>query len=159
MRIARSAAAISAGLALGACATLFGGGSNQAVNLSSTPPASFTVKSSSGLQMAQGMTPFVAQLPRKNEYQIQITANGYQPQTLVLTKGINGWFWVNLLLGGVVGMAIDLVSGAAWKLEPAIINVSLQRGEDLDELFSCIKVFDANGKLLGQKVTKLAPAR
>src|SRR5215204_545131 len=74
------------------CASIAGGGSNQPVSFSSTPAgATFTVKSSSGIQMAQGTTPSTVRLPRKNEYQVEITVPGYKPQTLALTKGLNGW--------------------------------------------------------------------
>jgi hypothetical protein len=92
------------------CATIFGGGTSQAVSFASDPvPARFVVKSSSGLQMAQGKAPSTVELPRKNEYQIEITSPGYEPQTMVLTKGVNGWVWTNLIVGGIVGFAIDCV--------------------------------------------------
>lgn len=144
------------------CATLFGGGSSQAVNLTSEPTAAgFVVKSSSGLQMAQGKTPNTIQLPRKNEYQLEITAPGYQPQTMVLTKGVNGWVWVNLLGPALVGFAIDFVSGAGWKLEPALVNVSLQKGngDDVDGMYSRITVKNSEGRVLNERVTRLVPAR
>src|SRR5690606_32499732 len=92
MRCARTVMVLCLALVLPSCATIAGGGSNQAVTVQSTPaPASFTIQSSSGIQMAQGTTPTTVRLPRKNEYQIQITMPGYHPQTAVLTKGINGW--------------------------------------------------------------------
>ena len=55
---------VLAGLAIAttACATIVGGGTKQSVGITSEPSgASFTVKSSSGLQMAVGKTPFAIQ--------------------------------------------------------------------------------------------------
>ncbi len=141
------------------CATIFGGGTNQNVNLSANTAATYTVKSSSGLQMAQGNVGGSVRLPRKNEYQIEIQAPGYQTQNIGVAKGMNGWFWANLLLGGIVGMAIDAASGAMWKLEPATVSVSLAKvAGDEDGLYSRVQFFDKNGKLLGEKLTKLEPA-
>jgi hypothetical protein len=145
----------------GGCATIFGGGTSQAVSFTSDPvPARFVVKSSSGLQMAQGKAPSTVELPRRNEYQIEITAPGYEPQTMVLTKGINGWFWANLVFGGVVGGAIDFLSGAAWKLEPALVNVSMQKGngDDHEHMFSRIRIEDSKGNVLGERVLQLVPS-
>ena len=57
------------------CATILGGGSSQSVSIQSTPPgATYSIQSSSGIQMGQGSTPSTISLPRKNEYQIQILA-------------------------------------------------------------------------------------
>ena len=107
------------------CATLFGGGSSQTVNITSSPgSASFVVKASSGLQMAAGKTPQNVILPRSNEYQIEITAPGFQPQTTTLTKGVNGWLFVNIFFWP--GFIVDFVTGAAYNLQPALISVTLQ---------------------------------
>jgi len=158
----RSFAAVLLLIGASGCATLFGGGSSQPINLTSDPAsASYVVKSSSGLQMAQGKTPNTIQLPRKNEYQLEITAPGYQPQTMVLTKGVNGWVWVNLLGPSLFGLAIDFVSGSGWKLEPALVNVSLQKGngDDADGMYSRITMQDAKGHVLNERVTRLVPTR
>ena len=159
--IRNSLAGLSLLVLAGGCATLVGGGTSQPVSFASEPAsANFVVKSSSGLQMAQGRMPTTIQLPRKNEYQLQITAPGYQPQSMVLTKGINGWLWANILLGGVVGGAIDFASGAAWKLEPALVNVSLQKGngDDAEGMYSRVRIEDDKGHVLAEHVSKLVPA-
>jgi hypothetical protein len=97
-------------------------------------------------------------LPRRNEYQIQVDALGYQPQTLAITKGINGWLWVDLL-AGVVGFVIDFMSGAAWKLEPALVTVSLVKADDNGGMNSHIEFRDSHGKLLFERTERLIPLR
>jgi hypothetical protein len=148
---------LALGLTTG-CATLFGGGSNQMVSISGAPTsAKFSIRSSSGMQFAQGTMPASVSLPRKNEYQIQIDAAGFQPQTLALTKDLNGWIWVDLI-AGVVGFAIDFISGAAWKLQPAIVNVSLQKtAGSTGGMSSHIEFRDKSGLLLFERTEKLVP--
>jgi hypothetical protein len=138
------------------CATLFGGGSNQPVTLQSTPgDASFTVMASSGLQMAQGTTPATVSLPRKHEYQIELSLEGYRPQTVILTKSINGWTWVNLLGPWIIGFGIDFISGAAYKLEPALVSVTLQQIED--QLYAVVRLLDRNNKVLRERKVLIVP--
>ena len=146
-----------------ACATLVGGGSSQNVSIASEPSsASFVVKSSSGMQMAAGTTPNTIRLPRKNEYQIEFTVPGYRSQSTALTKGVNGWVFGNFLIGWIPGLIIDFVTGSANKLEPALVQVSLQRGAagtDFDKLFGVVRQLDASGRILSEKLVELEPVR
>lgn len=47
--------------------------------------------------------------------------------TLVQTQ--NGWIWGNILVGGIIGLAIDFGTGAAYKLTPQEVNVALQEAQ------------------------------
>jgi hypothetical protein len=39
----------------------------------------------------------------------------------MLTSTIDGWYWGNLLIGGIIGMVfVDPLTGAMWKLDPFI---------------------------------------
>ena len=146
-----------------ACATIAGGGSSQAVSVASEPSgASFTVKSSSGIQMASGIAPQTVKLPRKNEYQIEFNVPGYHSQSVALTKGINGWVFGNLFIGWIPGLIIDFATGSANKLEPSLVQVSLQRGTagiDSDRLFGIVKQLDASGKVMSEQRIELSPVR
>jgi len=150
-------------IATTACATLVGGGSSQAVTISSEPTsANFTVKSSSGIKMASGATPQTIKLPRKNEYQIEFAVPGYKTQSLPLTKGINGWLFGNFVIGWIPGLIIDFVTGSANKLEPAVVQVSLQRGvagADSDKLFGVVRQLDAAGKVLSESRVEMQEAK
>lgn len=124
LRLASVAIACVAGTT--GCATILGGGSTQPVSIKSTPAsARFVVRSSSGIEMASGQTPETITLPRKNEYQLEFTAPGYQTQKIALTKGTNGWIWGNLFIGWIVGFAVDFATGSAYKLQPALIDISM----------------------------------
>ena len=156
MRSTRIVLVICFGAMLSGCATIAGGGPRQPVTVQSTPAAAtFTIQSSSGLQMAQATTPSTVSLPRKNEYQIQITMPGYQPQSAVLTKGTNGWIWGNLVVGWIVGFIVDFATGSAYKLEPSLVQVGLQQADD--ETYAVIHIYDSDRKLIDEKRLLMVP--
>lgn len=148
-------------VALTGCASILGGGSSQPVQIqSSTPQLAFTVTSSTGIQMGSGAAPSTVTLPRKNEYQVALTAPGFQPQTVALTKGTNGWFWANLVIGGIPGFIIDFITGAAYKLEPAVVNVSLVQKTAVNGSLSTdarVAFFDAHGRLIRDTLVPMVP--
>src|SRR5262245_25764159 len=81
---------------LGGCACIFGGGTSQSIALRGDPTSiHYSIRAASGIQLSSGQTPNQVTLPRKQEYEIEFTASGYQPQKLALTKGMNGWVWTN----------------------------------------------------------------
>jgi hypothetical protein len=145
------------------CATILGGGTSQAVSVASDPVgARFAIKSSSGLQMASGNAPQAVRLPRKNEYQVEFTAPGYQTQSVVLTKGVNGWIWGNLVLGWIVGFAIDFISGSAYKLEPAQVQIAMVRAADGSgtmQLYGVVRQLDGKGQLINEQRVLMQPTR
>ena len=144
-----------------ACATLVGGGSSQAVSISSAPTsASFVIKSASGMQMASGTTPQTVRLPRKNEYQIELGVPGYKTQAVALTKGVNGWVFGNFLIGWIPGLIIDFVTGSASKLEPSMVSVSLEKGVasgEAGKLFGIVRQLDASGNVVSEQRVELQP--
>src|SRR5688572_2149145 len=84
-------------LVLSGCATIVGGGSSQAVSIETTPSAArYVIRSSTGIEMSSGTVPASIRLPRRNEYQLDISLAGYQTRTMALTRGTNGWIWGNL---------------------------------------------------------------
>ncbi len=145
------------------CATILGGGSSQALGISSDPVgARFAIKSSSGLQMAAGNAPQTVTLPRKNEYQIEFTAPGYQTQSAALTKGVNGWIWGNLMVGWVLGFAIDFISGSAYKLEPAQVQIAMVRASDeagVTQLFGVVRQLAADGAVISEQKVLMVPVQ
>jgi hypothetical protein len=118
------------------------------------------VKSSSGLQAAAGNAPQGIRLARKNEYQVEFTAPGFQPQTVALAKGINGWIWGNLVVGWILGFGIDFISGSAYKLEPSVVTVTLAKALDdagVEQTFGVVRQLDEQGKLLREDRVQLVP--
>jgi hypothetical protein len=115
-------AAIACSIALTACASIMHG-SSQDIGISSTPTsASVTIDNT-----AKGQTPFVAKLSRKDNHVIHIAADGYEPADLTLTRNVSGWVWGNLVFGGLIGLAVDAITGGLYKLTPDQLNATLAK--------------------------------
>lgn len=99
-------------------------GSKQAVDFTSQPSgARITIDGKE-----YGVTPqsislervgrLKGEAPGKKEYSVKIELDGYLPYEMKLKREVDGWFFGNLLLGGVIGMVIDAADGAMYKLNP-----------------------------------------
>jgi len=94
------------------------------VTLNSHPDgATILIKDESGSQIYKGKTPTTLSLssgeayfhPKK--YTITFSKTGYEDQTTVIKAGIDGWYFGNLIFGGLVGLLIvDPLTGNMWKL-------------------------------------------
>ena len=152
---------VGALIVLAGCATILGGGSSQNVTIQAAPPgATFTIKASSGIQMAAGTLPQTVRLPRKNEYEIDFTAPGYQPRSIALTRGTNGWVFGNLVVGWIVGFIVDFATGSAYKIEPALVSVTMDQKVAADGTRSTdahVTLADAQGRTLRELVLPMEP--
>lgn len=53
------------------------------------------------------------------------TKSDYQSQTYELGTKVQGWFWGNIVLGGIPGMLIDVATGKMMKYNKDFIDVTL----------------------------------
>ena len=112
-------------LALGGCATVTRGTEEQ-ILVNSDPPGA-QAQTSLGLQC---ITPCTLNVQRKNEFTVTIGKPGYEPQTIpVLTRmagagaaGLAG----NVLVGGAIGIGVDVVTGATLEHYPNPVTVVLR---------------------------------
>jgi hypothetical protein len=105
--VALLASFLAVGLASGGCATIMAGGPDH-VPVATNPPGATVIVDN----MPVGTTPTVITLNREHSSGvIRLEMAGFAPITVVRAKNINGWFWVNLCFGGVVGIVVDLVTG------------------------------------------------
>jgi|KBSSwiStaDraftv2_1062776.scaffolds.fasta_scaffold01152_12 uncharacterized protein YceK len=110
-------------LSVSGCATIIHG-TQQDVGISSTPTgATVTIDN-----IDKGATPVVAKLKRKENHTVKIQLAGYQPFETTLTHSVSGWVWGNIAIGGLIGLAVDAVSGGIYKLTPEQVSGSLQTG-------------------------------
>lgn len=104
------------------CATLHSG-RFQLVSINSTPQgASVTING-----VVMGNTPFYADLERKKGHVVQVNLEGYQPFQITLTRGKNGWIWGNVISFGLIGVVVDVITGAVYKLEPEQVSAMMVR--------------------------------
>lgn len=77
-------------------------------------------------------------------YTIKIEKDGYAPRTISIKAEMDGWFCGNILAGGLIGIVIDAASGAMYKIEPNIYNVTLQKETAGLENQRGIQIMDIN---------------
>ncbi len=130
-----------------ACATIMSGGT-QKIKISSTPPGATVTADPGGYRVT---TPAEMALPRKDgPYRLKFEKEGYAPVEVDLTPGTNGWVWANILIGGLIGLAIDYSTGAAYTLSPETVHANLNAiGANAGELSKdTLFVFEKHGALL-----------
>ena len=108
---------------LSSCATIVSG-SRQTVKFDSTPTNATVFIDETEV----GKTPFETKLERKREYEVEIRLEGYEPYKTKLTKQFNAWYIGNIVFGGIIGLVVDPITGAIYKLTPNEINAQLQQG-------------------------------
>lgn len=114
---------ISVFLFLTACASIMHG-TTQDVGISSTPTAARVLVNGQDM----GTTPVIADLKRKNQHFVRIEMDGYQTYETTLTKKVSGWVWGNIVFGGLIGLAVDAITGGLYNLTPEQIRAELTRG-------------------------------
>ena len=124
MRTGREAqwVAVVTAVTVAGCATIMNQ-TKQSVGVASTPAgASVTID-----EHPSGSTPVVVRLSRKHQHLVHIELAGYQPYETILTRKVSGWVWGNVLIGGVIGLGIDVTSGGMYKLAPDHVAAVLQK--------------------------------
>jgi uncharacterized protein YceK len=115
-----------AAIATVGCASIMHG-TTQKVGISSSPTgASVTVDNK-----ALGTTPLFADLKRGEEHVVSIEIPGYEKTQLTLTKSVSGWVWGNIVFGGLIGLAVDAISGGLYNLSPEQLNAAMHK-DDVD---------------------------
>jgi hypothetical protein len=104
------------------CATIAtGGGEDQAVRVSSTPKGADVFVNDELV----GKTPMSIRLPRKDDHHVRIEKAGYEAYEKELRSGMNAWMFGNILLGGLIGLGVDLLSGASSGLDRTNVSPTL----------------------------------
>ena len=106
-------------LATGGCATMFTG-STQQLTVSSQPPGARVMLNG----VYSGVTPVALLLKTEHDYVLTLQREGYRDTTGTVFREFNPVAVLNLL--SLVCWAIDLATGALWRLSPAAVYVSMQ---------------------------------
>ena len=106
------------------------------VSIDSNPRgADITIFNKKGKQVYNGKTPSTVKLKAgagyfsKAKYSVKLSSQGFKEEVIPVSFKMNGWYFGNLLFGGVLGLLIiDPATGAMWKLRsPPAINVTLDK--------------------------------
>ncbi len=130
------------------CSSIFNG-SQQDVEIKASETGADIVINGNNM----GKTPAKIKLQRGKDHIIEIKKAGYDTYRITTGKSITGWFWGNLLCGGLVGMVIDLATGNAYDVEPSTIMASMTKSTALlgnynSDDFSYIYLKDRSGKIV-----------
>lgn len=113
---------LAAVLGTAGCATTIHG-TRQTVAIESTPPGATATILPDGITL---QTPGEVELARKTVHTVRLALNGYCGETVYLDRVVSSALYGNLLLGGLIGTAVDADNGAAFVLEPDAVSVTLQ---------------------------------
>ncbi|MCL2414918.1 MAG: hypothetical protein FWC94_06680 [Bacteroidales bacterium] len=121
-------------IALSSCATIITR-SSYPINISSTPSnARVTITDNRGVTVFAGNTPALVNLSasagffQRAEYQIRFSNPGYDDRIISIRATVDGWYFANILFGGLIGMLIvDPATGAMWRINTTFIHETLNR--------------------------------
>lgn len=120
-------------LGINGCATIVSG-SSQIVTFTSVPEsATIEIKNRKGVKIHTGQTPVTVSLKKgagyfkPESYQVSFSKSGYQSKTVEVTGTLSGWYFGNILFGGLIGILIvDPATGAMFRLAPKDVNTVLE---------------------------------
>lgn len=113
-----------AGFLMAGCATIFKG-SHAEVRVNSSPSnAEIYING-----IDKGSTPKTLSLKRDRNYVLEFRKEGYESVKLEVTKDFDLATTVvgNIFSWGILGVVVDLATGAAYSLEPADVQANLGR--------------------------------
>ncbi len=136
MKLSKVVNAVTSGLlvtSLMGCASIVDGG-RKTVNIRSQPSgAKTTVFDKKGVEVATGQTPALFPLKRSGgyftpaKYRIVLEKQGYKTAEVEVKSTINGWYFGNVIFGGLLGLLIiDPATGAMWTLSPREVDKVLE---------------------------------
>lgn len=119
-------------MSIAGCATIMGQGKPETLNVRSTPErAKVIITDETGTKIFEGQTPTSLSLEKKKEffrgkkYDVQIISLNGEEKTITVNTKVGGWYFGNLLLGGLIGLLIvDPATGGMWVLDTNDIDVT-----------------------------------
>ncbi len=116
----------------GGCALIISG-RTATVQIDSNPSdAQVVIRDKHNREVLTTRTPATVELRRKDHfiwparYLATIKKPGYKSATVPIDSTINPWILGNVVFGGVIGLAVDNTTGAAWKPRMASVERDLE---------------------------------
>jgi hypothetical protein len=103
------------------CATIFQPGPDR-IPVNSTPKQGAKIYLDGQLI---GVTPSTVSIPRSSECVIRVEMEGYEPIVIDRDKHLNGWIFGNILIGGIIGIAVDLITHnqGGYSEDPVVVEL------------------------------------
>lgn len=121
-------------LLFSSCASIFTK-TSYPITINSEPNgAKVTIVNKEGKEVFSGKTPLSTKLDASTKYMsgerytVTISKAGYEDNVSYVGAKIEGWYWGNILFGGLIGMlVVDPLTGAMFKTDTESINVTLDK--------------------------------
>jgi hypothetical protein len=125
-------ALLCSALISGGCASIVHSG-NRNVTITSDPSgAKASISRTGGEVVSVQTTPCTVSLDPKGgyfkgqSYTLTLELTGYRSATVELRPTLSGWYFGNIVLGGLIGMVVvDPLTGSMWNIEPEHIDQKL----------------------------------
>lgn len=105
------------------CATIVAGG-DPSITINGDVPEPVTITTEK--QTYPGVIlPAVVKVNRHHleGQRIQVKSDNYKYNDIVLDKTVNGWAFGNILLGGIIGLSVDLITNCVSKPSQTYFNI------------------------------------
>lgn len=117
----------------------------------STPTeATISVTDIKGKEVYVGTTPTTVSLKsgagyfRKAGYSVKFSMDGYDDKVVSVHFGLDGWYFGNLVFGGLIGLLIiDPATGSMYKLKTEFLNESLSQSS-ADSRSGKLRIYSKN---------------
>jgi len=152
-----------AALAASGCATIVAR-SSQEITITSVPEgAAVKINNKSGAAVHSGNTPLTVTLKKgrgyfkAESYTVHIAKDGYQMRDITVAGEVNGWYFGNVIFGGLIGLlAVDPATGAMYTLRPKEVSTTLDAlkvsRNGSEQTLTVILVEDVPRELVGQLI-------
>lgn len=107
-------------ITVSSCATIVNG-TRQKVNISSNPSNACVWLD----RMYVGNTPILVDMSREDNHYVRIELDGYLPYEINFSKRISAWVAGNVVFGGLIGIAVDAMTGGIYRLTPEQVRAEL----------------------------------
>ena len=107
---------------LSGCATIVHLGGNEERNVSSEPAGAKVVIDGT----ERGVTPLATKVERKKDHAVVLTKEGFEENQSRVESHLSWWVAGNVILGGLVGILVDVLSGGGYTIEPDAVAVTLK---------------------------------
>jgi hypothetical protein len=129
-----SFALIAASALLPGCASIVSKSTRSVYVRTDPKGADVSITDKKGIEVFKGKSPATVTLKSgagffsKAGYQVKISAPGYSEKIIPINYTINGWYFGNIIFGGLIGMLIvDPATGAMWTVKDPVVEETLVR--------------------------------
>ena len=74
-----------------------------------------------------GTTPVVTSVSRKHGHVVKVEQPGYHPVEASIVPETSAWEWGNVIFGGIIGVAVDALTGGMYYLSQDRVNANFPR--------------------------------